>query len=153
MKKWIFIFFLFPLAVSAQLEFESYKGKLNFVELPVVPNVFDSPVSILQSKANTSSSRFSNFQLNRQNFREPVNMMEAMIASESYQDSSIELSINPREYGVYGGNSSYSADGATRVKNTAYKDAARGFFVADHCPPFGLCPRCAPYRIGSGRRF
>lgn len=149
MKKWLFFLFLFPLAVSAQLDFESYKGKLNFVELPVVPDVFDTPVSILKSK--TATTRFSNFQLNRQNFREPVNMMEAMIATESFQESSIELSIDPREYGVYGGNSSYSADSSTRVKNTVYKDAARGFFVADHCPPFGMCPRCAPYRMG--RRF
>lgn len=149
MKKWLFFSFLFPLAVSAQLDFESYKGKLNFVELPVVPDVFDTPISILKSK--TATTRFSNFQLNRHNFREPVNMMEAMIAAESFQETSIELSIDPREYGVYGGNSSYSADSATKVKNTAYKDAARGFFVADHCPPFGMCPRCAPYRMG--RRF
>lgn len=148
MKKILLLFFLFPLMLSAQLDFESYRGKLNFVELPIVTTEFQLPLVL--KKSASPGNPFSVFRLNRQNFREPVNMMEAMIASEESPKSKLQLNIDPREYGVSAGSSSYSTDGATKVNNSAYREASRGFFVADACPPFGICPRCAPYRIRNG---
>ena len=55
--------------------------------------------------------------------------------------------IYPKYESLVYGNRSYNPDGSTKVKNIAYKDASRGFLFADSCPPYGVCPRCAPYRI------
>ena len=152
MKKLLFLLLFLPIIASAQLDFESYKGKLNFVELPVVPNVVESPLLVQTSGTNNTSRRLPSFRLSKKNYREPVSVFDAMAASESYVKSDIQLNMNSKEYGLYGGSSSYSADSSTKVKNIAYKDAARGFLFADSCPPNGICPRCAPYRMG-GRYY
>lgn len=78
-------------------------------------------------------------------------MSEAIATNQSYVKSDIQISLDPRELGIYGGSSSYQADGSSKVKNIAYKDAARGFFVGESCPPNGICPRCAPMRMGRSR--
>lgn len=153
MKKILFLIFLFPLALSAQLDLEKYRGKLNYVDLPIVEDVVGNP--FLNSGPVVKNNRLRklpSFRLSKQNFREPVGMLEAITASENYKKpSDITLNINPKDYGVYGGNSRYSSDASSKVKNEAYREATRGFYVADACPPFGICPRCAPYRIG--RRY
>src|SRR5699024_6193031 len=149
MKKIWLLFFLFPLFATAQLDFESYRGKLNFVELPAVKEVVSNP--FLNAKPNKSTGslrKLPSIRLSKDNFREPVSVFDAMAASENFVKSDLKVTINPREYSVYGGNSSYPPDGSTRVTNSVYKDAARGFFYSDACPPYGICPRCAPYRIG-----
>lgn len=145
MKKILLLLLFFPLMVSAQLDFETYKGKLNFIELPAVNTLPELPTILERSVS--SSNPFSVFRLNRQNFREPVSMMDAMMAMEQTPQSNLQINIDPREYGVLGGSSSYTPDGSTQVKNAAYKEASRGFYVADTCPPFGICPRCAPYKL------
>ena len=152
MKKLLFLLLFLPLIASAQLDLESFKGKLNFVELPIVPNVVESPMTFKSSETNNTSRRLPSFRLSKKNYREPVSVFDAMAASESYVKSDIQLNMNSKEYGLYGGSSSYSADSSTKVKNLVYKDAARGFYFADSCPPNGICPRCAPYRMG-GRYY
>jgi len=149
MKKVWLLILLFPFLASAQLDFESYKGKLNFVELPVIQEVVSNP--FLDAKPKTTRNnvqKLPSFRLNKNNYREPVSVFDAMVASESYVESDLKITIDPREYGVYGGNSSYAPDASTKVQNTVYKDASRGFLFADSCPPYGVCARCAPYRIG-----
>ncbi|HLV93253.1 MAG TPA: hypothetical protein VKX34_09035 [Aequorivita sp.] len=149
MKRLLFLLFFLPLIGSAQLDFESYKGKLNFVELPVVPDVIESPLFAQSDNTSSNTSRrLPSFKLSKKNYREPVSVFEAMAEAESYVKSDIELNLNAKSYGISGGNSSYSSDGSTKVKNIAYKDASRGFLFADTCPPNGICPRCAPYRMG-----
>ncbi len=59
--------------------------------------------------------------MNRQNYREPVSMYDA-ITSNQQAPSTIQINMDPREYGIFGGNSSYSADSSTAVKNIAYKE-------------------------------
>jgi len=149
MKKVWLLVLLFPFLASAQLDFESYKGKLNFVELPVIQEVVSNPFLDAKPKnTQNNTQKLPSFRLNKNNYREPVSVFDAMEASESYVKSDIKINIDPREYGVYGGNSSYIPDAATKVENTVYQDAGRGFLFADSCPPYGVCPRCAPYRIG-----
>lgn len=148
MKKLLFLLFLIPLFGSAQLDFESQKGKLNFVELPVVPNVVDSPLFLQSSTLKNTSGKLPSFRLNKKNFREPVSVFDAMAASQSYVNSELQINLNAKEFGIYAGSSSYTPDSSTKVKNIAYKDASRGFLFADSCPPNGICPRCAPYRMG-----
>lgn len=152
MKNLLFLLLFFPLIASAQLNFESYKGKLNFVELPVVQNVVASPLSFQSNEVSNNSRRLPSFKLSKKNYREPVSVFEAMAAAESYVKSDLQLNLNAKEFGIYAGSSSYSSDSSTKVKNVAYKDATRGFLFADSCPPNGICPRCAPYRMG-GRYY
>ncbi len=64
-------------------------------------------------------------------------MFEVMATQQSYVQSNIQISLDPSEYGVYGGNSSYTADGSTSVRNIAYKES-RGF----------LRPELMPYSYG-----
>ena len=68
-------------------------------------------------------------------------MYEAMDTHNSYVKSDLKISLNPEEYGIYGGNSSYSADGSTAVKNISYKEA-RGY----------LRPELMPYSYGFYQR-
>lgn len=146
MKKLLFLLFLFPLIASAQLDFESNKFKLDFVKLPEIESLMSTSLLSNADFSKRNSNKLPSFKMNKNNYREPVSMYEAMSASENYVKSDLKISLDPKEYGVYG-NSSYSADGSTKVKNIAYKDASRGFLFADSCPPYGVCPRCAPYRI------
>lgn len=148
MKKLFFILVLFPLLAFGQLDFESYKGKLNFVDLPAVQEVVTNPfLSAKPTKTNNSLRKLPSFRLSKDNFREPVSVFDAMAASQQYVKSDLKINIDPKEYTVYGGNSNYAPDGSTKVKNSVYKDAS-GFYYSDSCPPYGICPRCAPYRIG-----
>jgi len=147
MKKVLFYIFLFPLIASAQLDFESNKSKLDFVKLPAIKSLLSTPILFDSEFSNNKLTKLPSFKMNKDNYREPVSMYEAMQASNRYVESDIQISIDPKEFGVFGGNSSYTADGATQVKNIAFKEASRGFLSADSCPPFGICPRCAPYRL------
>lgn len=151
MKKLVFFLFLIPFMAMAQLDFETNKVKLDFVNLPELESLMTTPLPAKSDFSNISSKRLPSFKLSRENYREPVSMYEAVVSSENFVQSSIKISLDPKELGIYGGNSSYSADGSTRVKNMVYEDARRGFLFADTCPPYGICPRCAPTRIG--RRY
>ena len=127
MKNLPFLLFLvFPMMISAQLDFETNKFKLDFVRLPEIESLMSTSLPSDSNFLNTYSNKLPSFKLNKENYREPVSMFAAMTATESYVPSKIEVSLDPREYGIYGGNSSYPADGSTSVKNLAYKES-RGF--------------------------
>src|SRR5690606_24918522 len=81
------------------------------------------------------------FKLSKENYREAVSMFDVMATNESYVKSDIKISLDPKEYSVYGGNSSYSADGSTSVKNISYKES-RGY----------LRPELMPYSYGFYQR-
>lgn len=147
MKKLLFLLVFFPLIASAQLDFETNKFRLDFVKLPEIESLMSTSLPSESNFSNKYSKKLPSFKMNKQNYREPVSMYEAMAVNESFVKSDIEISLDPKEFGVYGGNSSYTADGSTKVKNIVYKDASRGFLFADSCPPYGVCPRCAPYRL------
>jgi hypothetical protein len=146
MKKLLLLLLFIPLIASAQLDFESNKYKLDFVKLPEIESLLTTPLPLDTGFSKKISNKLPSFKMDKNNYREPVSMYDAMAASENYVKSDIKISLDPKEYGVYG-NRSYNPDGSTKVKNIAYKDASRGFLFADSCPPYGVCPRCAPYRI------
>lgn len=151
MKKLLFLILLFPLLASAQLDYEINKYKLDFVKLPEIESLTTTSLLFEGDFRSKGLKRLPSFKLNKQNYREPVSMIDAMITNQSYVESDLKISLDPREYGVYGGNSSYSADGSTKVKNKAIYEANRGFLNANTCPPHGICARCAPFRLG--RRY
>lgn len=151
MRKLLFFILLFPLITSAQLDFETYTAKLDFVKLPEIESLLTTSLPFDSSFGKKSLKKLPSFKMSKENYREPVSMLDVMVANETYIKSDIKISLDPTEYGVYGGSSSYNTDGSTKVKNIAYKDASRGFSNTDSCPPNGICARCAPYRLG--RRY
>ncbi len=109
---------------SAQLDFESNKFKLDFVKLPEVESLINTSLYSNSALNKKTTNKLPSFKMNKNNYREPVSMYEAMEGSVSYVQSNIEISLDPKEYGIYSGNSNYKPDGATRVRNTVYKDAS-----------------------------
>lgn len=149
MKRLLLLLLFFPLIATAQLDFESYSGKLDLAVLPEIENLGSWSLSNNSGFLIKNPNKLPSFKLSKNNYREPVNMLEAMASAENYVESDIKISLDPKSLGIYGGNSNYNADGSTKVRNTVYKDASRGFWFAGSCPPHGICPRCAPYRMGN----
>ncbi len=145
MKKLLFILLLLPLITFAQLDFESNKFKLDVVKLPQIESLMTSSLPSNSNFSNKYSKKLPSFKLSKENYREPVSMFDVMATNQSYVKSDIQISLDPSEYGVYGGNSSYSADGSTSVKNIAYKES-RGFLRPE------LMPYSYPYYQRPTRR-
>lgn len=137
----LFFLLFFPLVASAQLDFESNKFKLDFVKLPDVESLMSTSLPSNSSFSKKISNKLPSFKMDKNNYRQPVSMYEAMAANQNYVQSDIQISLDPKEYGVYGGNSSYSADGSTKVKNMVYEEA-RGY----------LRPELMPYNYGHYQR-
>ena len=141
MKKLLFLLVLFPLIASAQLDFETNKFKLDFVKLPEVENLLTTPLSFESTFGEKKFNKLPSFNLNKENYRQPVSMFDAMATSQSYVKSDIQISLDPKEYCLFGGNSNYSADSSTAVKNISYKES-RGY----------LRPELMPYSYGFYQR-
>ncbi|OAD91339.1 hypothetical protein A7A78_12325 [Aequorivita soesokkakensis] len=139
MKKLLFIILFFPLIAAAQLDFESNKFKLDVVKLPEIESLMTTSLPSNSNFTNKYSNKIPSFKLSKENYREPVSMFEA-ISSYQQPTSNIQISLDPREYGVFGGNSSYSADSATSVKNIAYKES-RGFLRPELIYPYNYYQR------------
>ncbi|MEH6763243.1 MAG: hypothetical protein V7655_01990 [Aequorivita antarctica] len=141
MKKLLLLLLFFPLILSAQLDYESNKFKLDFVKLPEVESLMSISLPSNSSFSKTIPKKLPSFKLSKENYREAVSMFDVMATNESYVKSNIKISLDPKEYGVYGGNSSYTADGSTAVKNISYKES-RGY----------LRPELMPYTYGFYQR-
>lgn len=141
MKKYLIIIWLLPLSVWSQLDFESNKLKLDFVKLPAIESLMSTSLDLKPNFTSDNNKKLPSFKLNKKNYREPVSMFDAMVANENYVKSDLQISLDPRELGIYGGNSSYSPDGATKVKNISYK-ASQGY----------LRPELMPYSYGFYQR-
>ncbi len=112
------------------------------MKLPEIESLMTTSLpSAIQIFRKNISKNFLPLKWSKNNYREPVSMYDAMAANVNYVKSNIQISLDPREYGVYGGNSSYTADGSTSVKNIAYKES-RGF----------LRPELMPYSYGFYQR-
>ncbi len=126
---------------SAQFDFETNKLKLNFAILPEVESLMSTSLSSDSGFLASNTNKLPSFKLSKDNYREPVSMFDAMATTENYVTSDIEISLDPKEYGIYGGNSSYSADASTSVKNISYKES-RGYLRPDLMPyNYGFYPR------------
>ncbi len=145
MKKLLFILLIFPLIASAQLDFESNKFKLDVVKLPEIESLMTTSLPSNSNFSNKYSKKLPSFKLSKENYREPVSMFDVMATNQSYVQSNIQISLDPSEYGVFGGNSGYNPDGSTSVRNIAYKES-RGFLRPE------LMPYSYPYYQRPTRR-
>ncbi|QAA80704.1 hypothetical protein EI546_02715 [Aequorivita sp. H23M31] len=150
MKKLLFLLILFPVIASAQMDFETHRGRLDKLFLPETDNLPAIPSSL--KFVNKYSKMPFSFRLSKENFRQPVSMSDAMASTQNYEESRIKTSLNAKSFGISAGNSTYSPDGSTKVQNFVYEDARRGFIFRDYNSPYmpnGEYRRFSPYRMGN----
>ncbi len=153
MKRILLLVLLIPLLASAQYDLETRYFTINAESLPDIDRTtnfldFAKPTegSFKLDVIPTFSETLRSISLNSQNYWEPVDMMAALNSTQTFLDK--KLTVSPLNTSVYGF-SGYSSDGSTTVKNIVYKEAS-GLNFLDPCPPFGICPRCAHYRVNRG---
>jgi len=142
MKKYVvFILFLLPVLSWSQYDFETRYFTIDETSLPEV-NVLETFTEI---NNNSFLTKLPDFKMNNDNFQKEVNMGEVLYDSERYVNSNYEVkAIEAKGYGF--NTSQYEADASSAVKNIVYKPSS-----GDPCPPFGICAKCAPFRVG--RRY
>lgn len=137
-KNLVFIFLFIPILSWSQYDFETRYFTIDESSLPEV-NVLESFTEI-----NTKSflTKLPDFKMNDNNFQKEVNMGEVLYDSEKYVNSNYEVkAIDVKKFGF--STAQYEADASSPVKNIVYKPAS-----GDPCPPFGICAKCAPFRLG-----
>jgi hypothetical protein len=136
---------MLPLALWSQTDFNTRYFTITAKSLPEV----DALSSFDFNTTPFVKRSLKEFQMNAENYRQSVDM--ASVVNDDYARAPQNVNIKAIEskYYNFGNSSGYVTDGTTRVKNTVYKEM-RGLSFVDACPPFGICPRCAPYRVGQG---
>ncbi len=148
MKRGVFLLLFFPLLASAQYDFDTRYYTITSESLPEIEELTSAPFSL--EKGPSITKKLKTFQMNAENYRQPVDMATAVNENQKFVQRKVDIApLQEQFFGLRGGNKMYQADGATGVKNIAYKEV-RGLNILDPCPPVGICPRCAPYRVGRG---
>ena len=122
-------------------------------EIPIVEKV---PIdhtdhSDFGPKRDFTLRKFSDFnKITAENYWQPVDMMAALEGEQQLKrQNNYNVEALQQQYNNRLGAKAYAPDGSTKVTNPVYKEQ-RGLNFVNSCPPFGICPRCAPYRIGRG---
>lgn len=145
MKKYLIILLFFPCLLVGQTDFNTRYFTITSESLPEIEELstftFNTTPFVKRS--------LNEFQMNEDNYRRSVDM--ASVVNDEYNRTPQNVNIKEiqSKYYSFGNSSGYVSDGTTRVENTVYKEM-RGLSFVDACPPFGICPRCAPYRVGRG---
>lgn len=141
----VFIIFLVPTAVFSQTDFNTRYFTITSESLPEIQDI--STFKLYTAPFVKRSIK--DFQMNADNYRQTVDMTS--VVNEDFVNSpqNVDLKTIQSQYFSFGNTPAYVSDGSTKVKNTVYKEM-RGLTFLDACPPFGICPRCAPYRVGRG---
>ncbi len=149
MKTVAFLLCLFPALVFGQYDFETRYFTIDAATLPEVPEITSFQLNWNLS-ASSEIKSFSDFnRVTANNYWEAVDMAAALEEKDSFKKAEVSVKALNQKFSALGGNAQYQSDGSTKVRNQVYKEQ-RGLDLIDPCPPFGICPRCAPYRIGRG---
>lgn len=149
MKNWLLILFVVPTALVAQADFETRYFTITATSLTPIEelSVFDISFDVPKKFEKKKLSDFNKVTSN--NYWQAVDMAEALSQSEKYQKAEMDLGKLQSKTFARSGTNQYGADASTSVQNFVYKEQ-RGLDLLDPCPPFGICSRCAPYRVGRG---
>ena len=138
---------MIPLLALGQNDFDTRYFTINSESLPSVEELtivnFDPPLK--QEKTNLKNF----FNISVDNYRSSVDMAGAIADDLQPTRSFVDIQEIQSDFYGFGADPNYRSDGKTRVKNTVYREM-RGLSLLDPCPPFGICGRCAPYRVGRG---
>ncbi len=138
--------FILPLTLFSQDDFSTRYYTFNSQSLPQLEEL---SVYNLKADAPFEKIGLNYFRMNVNNYRESVDMVGAIEKEMDYVSSYVNVKEIQSEFFSFGAQQNYRSDGKTRVNNTVYKEM-RGLDLMDPCPPFGICSRCAPYRVGRG---
>ncbi|WP_339831832.1 hypothetical protein [uncultured Altibacter sp.] len=149
MRNVLYLLFLLPFLASAQYDFETRYFTITAESLPEIEDLTTASFSL--DNAPVLSTKLKTFQMNTENYRQPVDMITAIAENENFVQRKVDTApLLQKEFGfTVTGQGVYPADAASGVKNIAYKEV-RGLDLLDPCPPVGICSRCAPYRVGRG---
>jgi len=145
MKKWSFILILLPLTCFSQLGFETRYFTINSESLPRVEDLSNFTFN----KTPFVKRSLNEFQMNANNYRKTVDMALVVNKENNYVSGNVNIASIQSEFYRFGTPTNYLSDGTTRVKNTVYKEM-KGLDLLSSCPPYGICARCASYRVGRG---
>jgi hypothetical protein len=157
-KQLLLLLSLLPLFSYGQFDFDSRYFTINSTSLPAAPQFellpkFSNTLSLSNknevksgsyyiSSTPTFAATLNSFKMSSSNYWQPVDMMNAVSGAKNRMVSNWDTAnIKPNTYST----SSYTKDSASRVENAVYVEF-RGLDVLSPCPPYGICPRCAPYR-------
>ena len=150
MKMYLLFWFFLPVSLLAQYDFESRYFTITAASLPEVPELSAFEINFGPKKDFTIRKITDFNKVTSNNYWEAVDMAAAIEKQEKFKTNNYyNVDALQQKYNAFAGNSQYSADGSTKVTNFVYKEQ-RGLDMLDPCPPFGICPRCAPYRVGRG---
>ena len=149
MKKLCHILLLLPFIGLSQYDFEKRYFTIDATSLPTMPSEYSLNLDFDSAPKFQKKSIQDFFKVTVENYYQPVSMSDAYSETLEYQNNAIDVDRLRAQYNTTLGTVSYGADGATKVKNTVYKEQ-RGLDYLNTCPPFGICSRCAPYRVGRG---
>lgn len=139
---------LCPWLGLAQYDFDSRYFTIDAESLPEIEDLTASSFTL--NKAPLLPAKLKTFQMNAENYRQPVDMATVVNENQKFVQRKVDvLPLQFKALGIKPGNSIYQSDGSSGVKNIVYKEV-RGLDILDPCPPFGVCARCAPYRVGRG---
>ena len=159
MKKLVLLqLMLLPVLSYGQFDFDSRYFTINSTSLTAAPQFellpkFANTLSLSNknevksgsyylSNTPTFAATLNSLKMSTSNYWQPVDMMNAVSGASNLSGSNWDIKkMKPEVYG----NSSYTKDRASGVENAVYVEF-RGLDVLSPCPPYGICPRCAPYR-------
>ncbi|RMA58911.1 hypothetical protein BXY75_2293 [Ulvibacter antarcticus] len=155
-KQLLLLLMMLPILAIGQYDFDTRYFTINATSLTEAPS-FDPILKTLEGSVENSSTftldatptfaeTLNSLRISSTNYWEPVDMMNAVTTTTSYITKTLE--VEPKDSNRFGF-SGYSADASSKVKNTVYVEV-RGLDLLDPCPPYGICPRCAPYRYSRG---
>ena len=150
MQKLLYIIAFLPFVGMAQFDFETRYFKMDGASVPEVPEISAFDVDF-GPKRDFTLRKFSDFnKITAENYWQPVDMMAALEGEQQLKrQNNYNVEALQQQYNNRLGAKAYAPDGSTKVTNPVYKEQ-RGLNFVNSCPPFGICPRCAPYRIGRG---
>jgi hypothetical protein len=146
MKIICFILLMLPLTFFGQDDFSTRYYTFDSQSLPQLEEL---SVYNLKADAPFEKIDLNYFRMDVNNYRESVDMVSVVEKEMAYAPSNVNVKEIESEFYSFGVQQNYRSDGKTRVTNSVYKEM-RGLNLIDPCPPIGVCPRCAPYRVGRG---
>lgn len=152
-KLFLLIVYLLPALAIAQFDFDSRYFTIDAESLPPVPEAsifFSEPKSEQGSFDLHDSPSFSGTlnsnAISTSNYYQPVDMRAVLVEPNKFIDDNYQVGSIQRQQYAFG---LYESDASSGVTNIVYKEQ-RGLGLLEACPPFGICPRCAHYRVGRG---
>jgi hypothetical protein len=128
------------------MDFETRYFTINAESLPAMEISDEYNFSIKKGPKTFADLPLPSSKITAQNYWQSVDMMAVITNEQTFVDTKSQaLSLNGIRYGF----SDADSAAGKPLTNFVYKEA-NGLDMFDPCPPFGICSRCAPFRVSRG---